>query len=1593
MAVLAGGFLWLQSGAGKSYLKTRLAAIASGATGYQVSVDTLNTNFFSRAVFQGIVMADTASGSHAEISRLTLDYSLFPIFRATISIDSLLSDHMDIRLSRRTLQPFLAPRKPAEPASSSKGRWQLRAKFIRVRNVDISYTDPEAGLRASLSSLTLQYVVGDTFSGEIGSIAIERRGNAVSGASLRVAGRRQATGWRLSDFRLTTARSFLSANGNALTRENPPGYEVDLKGHLAGDLFAFAETFLPREVAGKIRTPGIQLSGKLQTRGDLLSYTGSLSTHQIVYDTLVFRNMQVDFAGTTDSVHISKLRTNFLSDRDTLRMRGYLHWRQKRAAVDITSFLSSTDNLRQEMGLAGVPFDSPVRLRLSGIIPYTDPAGITGAGELTLQAPEYAGKTYAPVDVSTRVDRGNFTVMIRQHTPRQNQLQVQGKVDWPSRIAGSLRLEDFTEFIGSSQDTVPLRVLSTFQGTLGAPDEPFQISGHLQSSLKQQSLPVELRAAFRVNQDSLTLIRGTLQAGDLPPDSVAGQVTYRPALRARVQLSEPAGTGRQTGNQGRIILSVSEIFKQTYQGKLQLTNVSLRRWASLFTEDAIRIEGRLHSETTLRFGPDSVSGAGYLSLDSSRVGITVIDSLRMKYTVNSQGVRVRQGRANSKSLTADIRGFLPFGSNQEIHMEVAGAHWPLRVANTFLPPDWYLDGTVSPSTTIDGTYSAPRLQGSVTVDSGFVQWNPEKTPVENLTARIQLQGTRYTIDNLGFRYGSYPIDVTGRGSLAPDFDGTIAIHPGGVVHARYARASDSLSVRADRIPLDIVQSIVPQAINTRGYSTFSIAGARILSPDRDLHSTGTITPRAGATDGQWDLRWEIRIPGNRVDIRQLLATSDSGRLVLSGRLPLSAARTDTTQPAAADSMALSLEARAFPLQFINKITSAVSVDSGAIDARAKFTGTLAMPQANGEIRVSGFGASSPVHTWQVARGRAQLDFSTRHIAIRELSSEMNGQPVSLQGDLQYGRRAPLVLDLRGTFADRSPIELHLYHDAARDSLSGNAEMTAVPVNELLRTAGMPRDIHGEGRLAIHLDGTRAAPRLSLAASVQQLAFGKITFPAARIAAHYAAQQVVLDTLLLANTAQRIQGTGTVSADLNLADFQVHRVGEEVALRLETQDFSLETLQILADLQSNITGISNAEIRYSRQDTASSLRGFLEIANFAGDMPYFQQRITQGQMRADFSGQTIRISRASAQVDNGSMTLTGNIGLTPNKPLQYDLTLETQQIALKRPGELAIAVAPSRIRMTNRSEDTPVISGEINLQSFKYTKPIYNLEPLSLIGVRTVKPPRLPEQALRNTRVNLDVRALRNTQIDNNLAQINFTADLQIAGPLFQPRLTGRILSEKGTIHYLNRTFTLDQGTILFEGTPNIDPSLNIQASTIVPAYQNIDNVDYTITLHVSQTLRSPHVQFTSTPSARPKTNEALTQSDIIGILAVGRPREQFSSVAGEGNLSQFLLRQASQFSSEKIASLVEYRVGRLLDLDRVAIEGNLFQLSGPQVPTFTAVKNITPRLTLTYSTAIGQANEQGIRLNYRLSPSWYLVTETTQQQGYGVDVKYKIKFK
>jgi translocation and assembly module TamB len=95
--------------------------------------------------------------------------------------------------------------------------------------------------------------------------------------------------------------------------------------------------------------------------------------------------------------------------------------------------------------------------------------------------------------------------------------------------------------------------------------------------------------------------------------------------------------------------------------------------------------------------------------------------------------------------------------------------------------------------------------------------------------------------------------------------------------------------------------------------------------------------------------------------------------------------------------------------------------------------------------------------------------------------------------------------------------------------------------------------------------------------------------------------------------------------------------------------------------------------------------------------------------------------------------------------------------------------------------------------------------------------------------------------------------LRVRGTTANPIVTGTATVVRGTYSFAGKRFTLDRGTIRFEGGPLADPQLDISASTTVNGI--------TAVINITGTGQHPQIEFTSDP--------ALPQDEVLSRLLFG----------------------------------------------------------------------------------------------------------------------------
>ena len=434
------------------------------------------------------------------------------------------------------------------------------------------------------------------------------------------------------------------------------------------------------------------------------------------------------------------------------------------------------------------------------------------------------------------------------------------------------------------------------------------------------------------------------------------------------------------------------------------------------------------------------------------------------------------------------------------------------------------------------------------------------------------------------------------------------------------------------------------------------------------------------------------------------------------------------------------------------------------------------------------------------------------------------------------------------------------------------------------------------------------------------------------------------------------------------------------------DFEIDLLRMtLPDLQ-NLGGKADAFFTINGSISDPSINGKLNVSDVSFLLPLYSIPVSQGTAALRFEQNAVYLDSLSAMVNGGKWFSYGNAIHHKGELTELDLTAVLQNMNINRPKEYTLLVDSANLTCRKRGVYYD-LDGDIQ---FGQSRLIKEFQPTAILPFtnKVDRPSRSPHPVSQKIRMNIVLHGDRNLWIDNNIARFRFSSDIGLIGTLAYPKLNGRLSVEEGYIIYLDKRFKIVRGVMDFNDPTRINPVIDLQAVTSLKSYQTYSKIPYDITLSVTGPLDQTVLELFSEPQQ--------DKSDIVTLLTVGATRKEITGSSADGtggSLGDILRERAEELSSKKISGYFSQKVGTLLGLEDITIEGNLFNISKSSGPQLIASERITDRMGITYTTTVGHLNEQRVRLDYRLNRFFSLEGETDQKGRAGIDVKYKLRFK
>jgi autotransporter translocation and assembly factor TamB len=297
------------------------------------------------------------------------------------------------------------------------------------------------------------------------------------------------------------------------------------------------------------------------------------------------------------------------------------------------------------------------------------------------------------------------------------------------------------------------------------------------------------------------------------------------------------------------------------------------------------------------------------------------------------------------------------------------------------------------------------------------------------------------------------------------------------------------------------------------------------------------------------------------------------------------------------------------------------------------------------------------------------------------------------------------------------------------------------------------------------------------------------------------------------------------------------------------------------------------------------------------------------IRADIAlaGDTVHIRQLSAETTKdrrGSASVTGTVSFEHYDNPSFSITANASNFhAIDKPGLAALDISTGPAVTLSGSTLAAVMRGTIRVERgsiyipevmkkkvIDLNDPEFQLAVDTLLAQNREVMPRAPKAVSRNLRLeNVAVEIGPDVWLRSSEANIKLGGALSVEmapSALGQPSrlaLQGTLSADKGTYRlnlvdpFVQPTFDVQRGTLLFYGTSDLDPLLDIAAIHTVrqPRNQSANGRDVRVEVDIRGSLSQPEL------TLKNPDNLPLSESDLLSYLVTGEPAVGLDNTTGQ----------------------------------------------------------------------------------------------------------------
>jgi len=376
---------------------------------------------------------------------------------------------------------------------------------------------------------------------------------------------------------------------------------------------------------------------------------------------------------------------------------------------------------------------------------------------------------------------------------------------------------------------------------------------------------------------------------------------------------------------------------------------------------------------------------------------------------------------------------------------------------------------------------------------------------------------------------------------------------------------------------------------------------------------------------------------------------------------------------------------------------------------------------------------------------------------------------------------------------------------------------------------------------------------------------------------------------------------------------------------------------------------------------------------AMEIPGLAQKLHDLNGHVEISGDTIRFRDVGGFLDTGSFGVEGTIGHEKFSPTDVNLAISSKALPLELPGTLSLLLN-SDIDITGH-DGVAEASGKILILEGVYYKDVK----ISLLKLATTRQREIHRESaplsipyFKTVNLDIDIGSRQPLTVENNLADLEISPDLNLGGTLARPVVSGRAQVREGTVTFQKRSFEVTKGVIDFVNPYKTEAEIDITSETTIRSW--------TITLSIKGPPDNLELKMTSDPTE--------TEADILSLILLGRTSGELRN--GEGGTKSSNAQIMAGMIASTFGEDIKKRTGvDILEVDETG--GDDDEENGVKV---TVGKHLSDRMTVKYAVESkdGEIVQRAIS-EYKLLEN-ILVSGFQGSDGvYGSELTFRIEFR